>query len=283
MHIKFLKHCAFLMPEEKNTLYEKYLSLLGLRKCEASYGFLCKIVKAHLKKIPFENISKLLFKKRGLTVIPSLSEHLNGIEKYKFGGTCYAINYHLNQLLKQLGFDVRLCGADMKDPDVHIISVVTIGENEFIVDCGYAAPFFDPLPRDLKGFHYINFGNENYIIKPKDKTGRTIVEQYYNSRLQHWYTAKPQARKIEDFKKVIEDSYADDATFMNAIRITRFTESGSLILKNLCLTEIVNNKISALKINRKDLPVVIEQKFGMPPALVVEATSHLKELKDIYD
>ncbi len=32
---------------------------------------------------------------------------------------------HLNQLLSHLGFDVMLCGADMKNPDVHLINIVT--------------------------------------------------------------------------------------------------------------------------------------------------------------
>jgi arylamine N-acetyltransferase len=186
-------------------------------------------------------------------------------------------------LLRDLDFDVKLCGADMKNPDVHIISITTIDKKEYIVDCGYAAPFFDPLPRDRSHDHNLKFGDEHYIIKPKDSEGHTKVEHYFHGKLQHWYTAKPPSRKIEEFKKVINDSYADDQTFMNAVRITRFTENGSLVLKNLHLTELNNNKTSTKKLKRKDLPNIIEQKFGIPAELVSEAMSNLKELKDIYD
>jgi arylamine N-acetyltransferase len=271
------------MNKEQNILLEKYLSLLGQKKSFPDYGFLCNILKSHLMKIPFENISKLLLKKRGANHIPSLEEHLEGIEKYNFGGTCYANNYYLNLFLNFLGYDAKLCGADMKNPDVHLISIVTIDKKEFIADCGYAAPFFNPLPRDLSCDYPLKFGDENYIIKPKDSKGHTKVEQHLYGRLQHWYMAKPHPRKIDEFQKIIEGSYADDQTFMNAIRITRFTENGSLVLKNLYLTEVVDNKTSSIKLERKDLPNAVEQKFGIPADIVAEATSHLKELKDIYD
>ena len=73
-------------------LFEKYLDLLGVEKSEPDFDLLKKIVKAHLIKVPFENISKLLYKKQGITNVPDMSAFLNGIEKYNFGGTCYTNN-----------------------------------------------------------------------------------------------------------------------------------------------------------------------------------------------
>jgi len=231
-----------------NDLFEKYLDLLGIEKSIPTYDFLCKVVKAHLIKIPFENISKLLFKKQGLYNIPDFKAFLDGIEKNNFGGTCYTNNYYLYRLLKHLGFEIRLCGADMKNPDVHIISMVKIENKEYIVDVGYAAPFYEPLPRYLKEYFNIALGNEKYVVKPIDNLGRTTIEQQSNETLQHWYTAKPEARNIDEFSKVIMDSYSDDATFMNAIRITKFTEYGSLVLKNLYFTKTVNDSSTTTKI-----------------------------------
>jgi arylamine N-acetyltransferase len=266
-----------------NFLYDKYLKQLGVDLSEAGFKLLKKIVKAHLIKVPFENISKLLYKKQGMNYIPDLSTYLNGIEKYSFGGTCYSNNYYLYSLLKHLGYSVKLCGADMKNPDVHLISIISIDDREYIVDGGYAAPFFDPLPRDLAADHIINYSKEKYIIKPLDELKRTTVEQYYDGKLQHWYTAKPRQRTLEEFRKVIEDSYSDDAVFMNAIRITKYTEVGSLVLKNLYLTETVDNRISTEKFTLNEIPTVVEESFGIPSSVVKEAISSIKELKDIYD
>ncbi|MGB5289125.1 MAG: arylamine N-acetyltransferase [Ignavibacteriaceae bacterium] len=266
-----------------NLLFHKYLKLLGVNAEEPTFKLLNKIVKSHTIKVPFENISKLLYKKQGMKNIPDLSTYLEGIEKFNFGGTCYANNYYLNLLLNHLGFDVKLCGADMKYPDVHLISMVTIRGVEYIVDGGYAAPFFEPLPRDLTFDHIINYDKEKYIIKPRDQLGRTKVEQYYDGKLQHWYTAKPQLRTLEEFQKVIEDSYSDDAVFMNAIRITKFSGNGSLVLKNLLLTETRGNKSTTKKFSLAEITNVIEENFGIPLSIIQEAISWIKELKDIYD
>lgn len=268
---------------EPKSLYNKYLKLLKVNEREPTFELLQQIVRAHLIKVPFENISKLLYKKRGLNNIPDLSNYLDGIERYNFGGTCYSNNYYLFTLLKYLGFNIKLCGADMKNPDVHLISIVTINEREYIIDGGYAAPFFNPLPRKLKEDYILGLGREKYIVKPKDEFARTKVEQYYDDKLQHWYIAKPQERNIEDFQKVIEDSYSDDAVFMNAIRITKYNENGTLILRNLLLTEIRGKKSSTKKYSRDEISKVIEDNFKIPSDVARVAISSIKELKDIYD
>ena len=270
------------MTDQKR-FFNKYLELLGVEASKPAFELLEKIVKAHLIKIPFENISKLLYKKEGMNYIPDLSIYLNGIEQYSFGGTCYANNYYLYLLLAHLGFNIKLCGADMKNPDVHLISIVKIDEHEYIADGGYAAPFLTPLPIDLGKDYVISNGKEKYFVKPKDENGRTRVEQHYDSKLQHWYTAKPQPRKIEEFRKVIEDSYADDATFMNAVRAVRFTETGSVSLRNFTLTEITGASICTTKFCREEIPAVISEKFGMPEDLISEALATVKELRNIYD
>ena len=266
----------------KHSLVDKYLQLLSVEKGPPDFNLLKQIVKAHLIKVPFENISKLLYKKQGLNNIPDFPTFLEGIEEFNFGGTCYTNNYYLYSLLEHLGFEIKLCGADMKNPDVHLISIVKIENHEYIVDAGYAAPFYQPLPRNLNEDFTVTAANENYIIKPVDKTGRTRVEQYSDGKLQHWYTAKPEARNIEDFRKVIRDSYSDDALFMNAIRITKFTEDGSLVLKNQYFTETVNRNSSTTKVNLGDIPSLIDMNFGMPLNVVQKAVGHLKELRDIY-
>ena len=267
---------------EPHSLFFKYISLLKLKEANPSFEFLRKIVKAHLIKIPFENVSKLLLKQKGLTTIPTFQDYLHGIEKYSFGGTCYSNNYYLYQLLKHLGFEIKLCGCDMKNPDVHLISIVTIENQEFIVDGGYAAPFLEPIPLNLKADYEISSGNEKYILKPQIDDGTSRLEQYHNGEIKHWYTAKPQARKIEEFEKVINDSYSDKAMFMNAILITKFFENGSIVLRNLTLTETVNGKCTSAKIEFENIPELANSKFEMPAELVKKAISKLVELKDTW-
>jgi len=270
-----------MMKQEE--LFDKYLDLLGVSKTKPNFDLLTKIVRAHLLKVPFENISKLLYKKQGMTYIPDLKLFLEGIEKYNFGGTCYSNNYYLFLLLKHLGYNIKLCSADMKNPDVHIISTVKIDDKEYLIDAGNAAPFFEPLPTFLTEDFIIKFGIEKYIVKPKDGTGKIKIEQYFDGKLQHWYTTPCHQRKIDEFRKVIEDSYSDNAVFMNAVRLTRFFETGSVVLKNQYLSETINDQTSTIKIQLQDLPSVIKDKFGIPNETVMNAIGHFKELRDIYD
>lgn len=265
------------------SLFSKYLTLLGVAESSPSFELLKKIIRAHVIKIPFENISKLLFKQKGMNDIPDLVTYLDSIEKYNFGGTCYSNNYYLYLLLEHIGFDVKLCGADMKNPDVHLISIVKINDREYIADGGYAAPFLRPLPIDLTADYVIALGSEKYIVRPKDENGRTKVKQFSNNKLQHWYTANPQPRRIDEFRKVISDSYADDAVFMNAVRVSKFSEGGSLVLKNLMFTETDGSKSVTKKLTLDELSDFVGEKFGMPVNLVKQAITGIKELKDIYE
>jgi arylamine N-acetyltransferase len=109
------------------------------------------------------------------------------------------------------------------------------------------------------------------------------VEQHYNGKLQHWYTVNPQPRKIEDFRKVIADSYSNSAVFMNAIRITRFNDGGVLVLKNLLFIEISGSQTFTIKLTRNELPGFVEKRLGIPANLVGTALASVKDLKDFYD
>lgn len=267
---------------DKKKLFDKYLKLLKIKSSPPALEFLRKVVKSHLLRIPFENVSKLLYKKQGLNDIPDLSTYLDGIEKYNFGGTCYANNYYLNLLLNHLEFDAMLCGADMKNPDVHIVNIVTIDEDQYIVDAGYAAPFLEPMPRFYKTDYAIISGNEKFILKPQDDRGYTKIEHYYNDELKHWYITKPKARGIAEFRKVIKDSYSDDAMFMNIFRITRFTENSSIVLRNLQLTEITGSVYHTIELQKNELPHIVEEKFLIPANAAEEALATLGELQDTF-
>lgn len=259
-------------------IFDKFLNLLQVNAEKPSLDLLKKIIKSHLEKIPFENISKLIYKQNGANDIPGFTQHLLGIEKYNFGGTCYSLNYYLYLLLKYLGFSVKLCGADMKLPDVHLLSIVEIDYKEYIVDCGYGAPFIEPLPRDLSIDYTIYFGDEKYILKPKNIDGTSRLEQYYKNELKHFYIVNPKPRKQSEFKKVIKDSFADNALFMNSLLITRHSEDYSISLRNFILTVIDKNKITQKKIEKDEIPDVVNTYFGIPARLVKSAINGLSSL-----
>ncbi len=269
----------------ESDLLEQFLQVVGVDRRKPSIEALTELVTAYMKRVPFENVSKLYYLKRhGLRGLPGLQQYLEGIERNNFGGTCYSNNYYLHLLLAHLGYQVALCGAGMANPDVHLVNIVTVDEREFLVDAGYAAPFLKPLPRDLKQDHVITLGRDRYVLKPKDKNGCSSMELHRDGQLKHGYTAKPIPRQIGHFARVIEESYRDSATFMNALLLVRLYTNRSIVIHNLSIIESEgpNYHIHRLA-GRDELPTVVEKHFSIPLAIVSEAVAELGEFGDAWN
>lgn len=272
-------------PPAGDAMFDRYLRALGVARREPVRQALEELVAEHLTRVPFENISKLYYRKhRGLRGLPGLELYLDGIERHHFGGTCYANNYYLNLLLGHLGYDVKLCGADMSEPDVHIVNMVAVDGREYIVDVGYAAPFLWPMPRDLDREYVVALGRDRYVLRPQDEAGRSRVDMYRSGRLRHGYTAMPMPRPIEHFEEVITDSFSDGATFMNALLLVRFYADRSVAIHN---DELIESRGSESRIvrmsDREALVEAIVERFAMPRDLVADALADLGQLGDAWN
>lgn len=270
------------MPPE---LLERYLALLGVPRREPSLDALRGLVRAHVMTVPFENISKVYYKAHlGLRSLPDLELFLEGIERFHFGGTCYACNYHLHQLLANLGYRTTLCGADMSRPDVHLVSRVEIDGTDYLVDAGYAAPFLEPMPLDHATDIVIALGRERYILKPRDARSRSRMELYRDGKLTHAYLAKPEPRRIQEFGEPIADSFREDATFMHALLVARFFPGSSLVIHNMSLIESRETRWTTGTFSTpEDLARAVEEYFGIPARMTLEAVDLLGRLEDVWE
>jgi arylamine N-acetyltransferase len=272
-------------PALSPQLVDRYIAALDVPHRGPSLEALRELVAANLTRIPFENISKLYnLKHRGLATFAPIELYLDGIERYHFGGTCYANNFHFYTLLQSLGYDVRLCGADMNTPDVHLVMIATLDRREYLIDAGYGGPFLAPIPRDLHSDFVIVAGPDRYVLKPQDPSGRSQMEMYENDRLKHKYLVKPEARNIEEFAGVIANSFRPDATFLNALLLTRFYKDRAVRIHNLTLIESLGIESTIHQLaSRDELIAKIEEHFEMPRQIVAEAVNDLKELRDIWN
>ena len=245
---------------------DRYLDVLGIQARRPSLAALAELTAAHLARIPFENVSKLYYRhdtsRHGL---PDLARFLDGIERYRFGGTCYSNNVHFHQLLAHLGYEVMLCGADMSKPNVHAVTIVTLDRRRYLVDVGYAAPLTEPLFLDGTADQEIQWGTCRYVLRPRGSDGRSRLDLYRDGVLSHGYTVTPTHRRIEDFADVIAESFTDRATFMHALLVARFGTGRSVMLRNLTLTRMEGTTWRISDVPGADqLPEVIEREFGIP-------------------
>lgn len=258
---------------DSDVVFERYLAVLGAGRRRPSLDALADLLSAHLARIPFENISKLHGRhdpaRRGM---PDLERYLDGIERWRFGGTCYANNVHLHELLVHLGYDVALCGADMSAPDVHAVNLVTMSGRRYLADVGYGAPLREPLPIDGSDPREVVWGPFRYVFHPRGSDGRPRLQMHRGDQQTHGYVVNLRPRRAEDFAGVIADSYRPEATFMNAVLVSRHGEPRPAMLRNLTLIHDDGAATDVTPIpSVGDLPAIIEREFGMPDRIVAEA------------
>jgi N-hydroxyarylamine O-acetyltransferase len=252
------------MKEE--ALFHRFLKLLGAKTAGPSMHFLTHLINAHQSVVPFENISKLYYRDRfNQKGIPSLLQYLDGISGYHFGGTCYANNYYFFRLLEFLGFSVKLCAADIKRPGTHMVVLVTIDKQDYLVDVGYAAPFNFPVPLNLATDYTIRYGRDEYLFKSRDKKGCTRLEMLRNGAYKHGYLVRPESRNIDDFSIVISESFRPDATFFRSLLLTKFISGRFCILHNMQYTESTVTGSNSVELQSKDeLVELVENRFQIP-------------------
>ncbi len=217
----------------KQILLDKYLDHLDLPKEIPSNSYLIKLIKAQLIKFPFENISKLILWRDGnYNKLINLETHLNNSINLNCGGTCYANNYYFSRLLKHLGFDVGVHGADMGNGiDVHLVLKVNLNDEIFLVDVGYGTPFFSPFCLSRFKPQAIKLGQLEYRIE-KTNDNRFQVIVFKRNNIVHDYIVNKEVREIEYFAEEIKNSFCDGSEFMKRLRIIRFFDDHSIELNN---------------------------------------------------
>lgn len=266
-------------------LVDRYLNLLGIQRQEPNFQALSDLIEAHLYRVPFENISKLYYKlHQDFRDIPELESYLDGIEHCHFGGTCYANNYYFSQLLANLGYQVNFCGAAMNKPDVHAVSMVTIDGQDYLIDVGYAAPFWMPIPLDLDKDYIIRLGSDRYVIKPRDASGFSQLELYRNGELKHGYVARPFPRQIQDFEEVIFNSFRDEGVFMNTLLLTKFSPKQSYVINSFTTIQYHGTEPTIRKLeDTEELVQVVHEWFHIPIEHIQDAINQLDSFEDPWD
>ena len=260
-------------------LVERYLRLLGVAEPPAGLAGLREIVHRHLCRAPFENVSKLLLVGREGAGRPlALAEFLDGIEYYDLGGTCYSCNPFLAWLLRELGYDADLLGADMSKPDVHTSIRVRLDGDEYHVDVGYAAPFFRPIRLSEVPWETA-LGPWRYVFDRCGSEGAHAMNVFAGAERVHGYTVRGPARSREYFNPIVMDSSRPGQTFLSCLRITRFFDDGAVELKNTVLSTYrgVESGQRTLR-NVAELRAAVENDLAMPRCPVEEAVGVLEQL-----
>ena len=271
-------------PALSEAQVKAYLDVLGVARAAPSHAALCSLVRAQVTRVPFENVSKLLLGRRGLRDVPDIEAYLEAIRRYHFGGTCYPNGFHFYRLLHALGYNAALCGAAMRSgEDVHVVITVAVEGRTLLVDVGYGGPFLAPMPLDSDADLVVVHGRDRYVLKPRDTGGRSRLEMYRHGAALHGYLVDPTPRTPDHFRSIVQASFRDSATFMNAVVAIRHRATGSVAIHNLSLVRSSRDGWSEeLLPDRAALVAALEGEFSIPAERTREAIAHLGSLGDVY-
>jgi arylamine N-acetyltransferase len=258
--------------------YSRYLRLLGFDRPPFGLKGLRQLVRWHLIRVPFENISKLLLvgrEHRGR--ITPLAEFLDGLEYNDLGGTCYTANPFLAELLRELGYDAALLGCDMRSANVHTAIRVRIAGSEYHVDVGYGGPFYEPLPlAELP--HEMKLDPYRYVLN-RGGDGRLAMNVFHGEERVHGYAVNETPRQFEFFRDIILDSFRPAATFMTRLRVVRYFDDHSVELKNGLVTIQRGEESKEIRLtSMKRLREIFNEEFDMPRCPVERAVETLERL-----
>lgn len=260
---------------------EHYLRHLRLSLEEPSASYLERICRAYLTTFPFENISKFLsFRDKDLH-IPSYSQFVSNYAASHFGGTCYALNANLLNLLKELGFH---CYLTMLGNE-HMAIIVKIDNETLYVDCGGAAPMFKPVRFESDHQNSSRFGEDYVTIVPIDPQNNEYQYVRYTMGKQNgkaWRFNSVISYKMSDFTEIIQKSYLPKATFMSMLRCqlwqTDQNRSVSLVNNRFGIRYSNGQSITKTLSSKSEIEEVMAHEFLLPKLPVAEAIEELQLL-----
>ena len=256
----------------------RYLRLLGLDEVPRGIADLRALVRAHILRVPFENVSKLLLLDREGAGRPiAIEEFLDGLEFGDLGGTCYSCNPFLHLLLRELGYDADLLGCNMSNPNVHTAIRVRIDDVSYHVDVGYGSPFLEPVP--VHAGHTFRMGEMKWRFEQQDD-GRVRHRTYVGGREVHGYVANSEPRSYEFFRAIIADSFQPGSTFTTLLRMIRIFPDRMLELKDRTYKIHVAGGDTTTRTlnNMAELRRVVSEDHGLPRCPVEKAVEILERI-----
>lgn len=230
-------------------LYLKRINYRGV--LTPTLEVLTKLQESHLKNIPFENLD--IHNKIKI----DLNKSFDKIVIRNRGGFCYELNGSFYQLLKGLGYNVKMVSARVFDETKgygaefdHLVIIAEICNDNYLVDAGFGEFAFHPLKiepgkdfNDPRGvFKIERNGKDFYVVKKKNPDG-DFTPQYMFSEKE---------RKIEEFYEMCEyHQISGDSHFTQKRICSLATEEGRISLTGNMLKITANGNITERKLENE--------------------------------
>jgi len=230
-----------------------------------SLQVLKKLQKTHLLNVPFEN----------LDIIAKIPIELNieklyaKIVKNNRGGFCYELNGLFFQLLKNIGFEVKMVSARVYNKTEnygaeydHMVIITRIKKDDYLCDVGFGEFAFAPLKievntiqQDKRGLFRIEEYNSKYLQVSKNDTDKWIPE----------YIFSLQSRELKEYEEMCNyHQTSPDSHFTWKRMCTLPTENGRITITGNTLKISEENKYTEQNIeNEMKFKKILKNNFNI--------------------
>lgn len=216
---------------------DKYLKRIGYEgKHETTLETLASLQTSHLFSVSFENLDI------HNNIEIDLDKSFDKVVNNNRGGFCYELNGLFYQLLKELGFNVKIVSARVYQGEKgfgaefdHMAIIANIDNDEYLVDVGFGDFAYSPLRisldneiSNLRSVFRIEKYNDVYnIVKQKSEDGSFVPKYLYSDK----------ERVVDDFKSMCvfhqtntESHFTQNKICSLPVKDGRITLSGNTLI-----------------------------------------------------
>ena len=241
-------------------LLEHYLDALNIKVQKLSLGLVKELQKKHLATFSFNNIAVLL----GEEISLELEDIVEKIVTKGLGGYCFEHNALIYEVLKRLGFEVRLLvgkvlnNQNIEPPRTHRITLLSFEGEEYLVDVGFG-PYCPTEP--IKVANISSYKTHRLIEEEGAYKLQLSVESNFFTLYKFDLETYTQADCI--MGNFYSSNYKD-AVFVNNFVISLIKEESILSLRNNTYHRIKEDVTEILQIDSDDdLYEIVNNDFGI--------------------
>lgn len=258
----------------------RYLGYLELDPEPPNLGYLRRLSRAHLMKVPYENITKFIYYQGRPSfnwILPPIERYVENLTERGWSGTCYLNNASFRALLEQVGFRSRHVHVDGAG---HLGIVVQLPEGDFYADVGLGGPIFDPVPLPEGGLR-VHCGRGNRFIPMAEKAGSYRLHHLVDGEVKIDWEFQPYREvTLASVWDYVERSNTAGSFFMTQLVCSLWQEERHLALRNNQFTIRgldARQQVTRLK-SVEELEDLLAREFHRPNLPVREAVEILASL-----
>lgn len=251
--------------QAQNFVLLDYFNRIGFTGAtEPDADTLCKLMRAHVQAIPFENLDVQAGK-----IVSLVPEDI--VEKIVYrlrGGYCYEVNSLFAMALTALGFEYDLIGArpmfyPQRRPKSHMVLLVNIGSERWLCDTGFGS-FGLRAPIELNQLgQVIQQDNETFMLD-KNERGEFVLKALVKGEWANQFGFDLYPMEMIDFMPVnYYNSTHPDAVFTQRYLIMQQRADGRTLLSGNQLKQLRGKEEVVTEITDEQLDDVLWREFKL--------------------